>query len=90
VSTDALCPRCGAPCQRTVHARSGDWGWGTTDEQRATYEFRRPRVVAHHFVTPDGFWYGNWRIGDYDPKNAISRKMVERGYRVVRAYEEMK
>lgn len=33
------CPKCGAPCKRTVHERGGDWGWGTSEEQRATYRY---------------------------------------------------
>lgn len=36
------CPKCGAPCHRTVNMRGGDWGWSTTDEQRAEYEYTQP------------------------------------------------
>lgn len=31
------CPRCKAPCHRTVEMRGGDYGWSTSDEERATY-----------------------------------------------------
>lgn len=37
------CPQCKAPCTRSVNAPSGEWGWGTTDEQRAEYAYTHPQ-----------------------------------------------
>ncbi len=36
------CPKCGAPCTRTVNMRGGDHGWSTTDEERAEYKYAAP------------------------------------------------
>lgn len=40
------CPSCGAPCQREVMIRGGDYGWSTTDEQRARYTYAPPALTA--------------------------------------------
>jgi len=39
------CPKCGAPCKRTVNMRGGDYGWSTSDEERADYRYTPPAPV---------------------------------------------
>jgi hypothetical protein len=39
---NSACPLCKAPSVRTVNPRGGEWGWGTTDEERATYRYAAP------------------------------------------------
>lgn len=38
------CPKCGAPCTRTVLMRGGENGWSTTDEERAEYRYAHSRA----------------------------------------------
>ena len=35
------CPECGAPCNTYVRMRGGDYGWGTTDEERTKYAYTK-------------------------------------------------
>lgn len=39
------CPKCGAPCNATVHMRGGEYGWGTSDLERTTYRYATPSSV---------------------------------------------
>jgi hypothetical protein len=41
-AANSACPLCKAPSVRTVNPRGGEWGWGTTDEERATYRYAAP------------------------------------------------
>ena len=74
MTNKASCPKCGAPCARTVNIRGDDNGWSTTNEQRADYKFSF-RPIAN--IVPNG-----WEVirdsndcivvidgGDYDPPN---------------------
>jgi hypothetical protein len=44
------CPKCGAPAKRTVNMRGGDYGWSTTDEERADYKYEAPPAGAGEAV----------------------------------------
>lgn len=46
------CPNCGAPCTRTVNMRGGEYGWGTSDEERADYRYAAPALPAPGEAVP--------------------------------------
>jgi hypothetical protein len=58
----AVCPKCGAPCKRTVNIRGGDWGWSTTDEERAVYRYAHPAQgwQAHLHRMRNQKWFDDW------------------------------
>jgi hypothetical protein len=50
---NSACPTCKAPSVRTVNPRGGEWGWGTTDEERATYRYAAPPAAQPERAVDD-------------------------------------
>lgn len=88
MTTKAPCPKCGAPCNRTVNMRGGEYGWSTTDEQRADYKFDRDvllRAVADraHSSANDGesapdYRFLNVHINSASERYGITLSIEER------------
>lgn len=80
------CPKCGAPCNRTVNMRGGDYGWSTSDEERAVYKYA---LSAHGLPVVDEPTQNMIQAGYEAMKTNNSRDSSEQG-RVRRIYLAMR